>query len=1082
MSEGPRRERKVITVVLADLVGFTARAERLDPEDVEALLGPYHAHLRQEFERFGGTVEKFIGDAVAAIFGAPIAHEDDPERAVRAALSIRDTIRERGELEVRIGINTGEAIVRLDLASGSGEGYATGDVLNTASRLQAGAPVNGILAGAATFSATRDVIRYEPVEPVVAKGKAEPVPAWEAVEARSRFGVDVRQTSAIPLVGRQRERALLVETLDRAESEATPQLVTIVGVPGIGKSRLVYELFEEIDARPELRTWRQGRSLPYGEGISFWALGEMVKAEAGILEGDEPAAAADKLERAVREVVRDDEADWVVGWLRPLVGLETEREMGRERTSESFTAWRRFFEGLAERRPLVLVFEDLHWADDGLLDFVDHLVDWASGVPILVLCTTRPELLERRPGWGGGKRNALTLALSPLSDPDAARVLASVLGDATLPAAIQEALLERASGNPLYAQQFARLFLERGSTGDFPLPENVQGLIAARLDALSRDEKSLLQDAAVMGKVFWSGALSSGRTPAILQGLQRKEFIRRERRASVATEDEFAFCHVLVRDVAYSQIPRAERAAKHRRAAGWIESLGRPQDHAELLAHHYSAAVELALGEPDPDLVERARRAWRDAGDRAFSLNSVNVAVSAFSRALEMTPAGTPDYAKLLFRLAVAENRATGTAEERLTEAASALLEQGDREGAAEAELLVVRVAWERGDREGWMRHLERAVGLVVDEGPSATRALILANQARFLFLGGEAGSLEAGQEALAMAESLGLDDVRAHALNTIGLARHARGDDGGLDDLRESIAITTAINSSDSMKGWNNLAGLLSIDGRLDESERAEIEVDRVAQHFGSAADVRWHRISYTFQPYRHGDWDESLRQIDEHIAEIEGGRPHYLESSLRFGRAVIRVGRGDLDGALDDAMTGLVQARRSGDPQLLFPALVLAVLVQVERGEIDEANATLTELLKIRRAAPAALPFAGPAVLVDAAVRLGRGREFLDVVAMGRPTPWLEAAEAMVAGDWLAAAAVYERMASWPDEALARLRAAQQLAGDGRRAEARVEADRALGYFRRARATAYVVEAEELSLEPPRGEDEPAGDQVIG
>ncbi|MDQ2909628.1 MAG: AAA family ATPase, partial [Actinomycetota bacterium] len=396
----PRKERKVVTVLFADLVGFTSRAETLDPEDVEAILRPYHERLREELERHGGTVEKFIGDAVMAVFGAPVVHEDDPERAVRAALAIRDAIVEDGTLDVRIGVNTGEALVNIDARPEAGEGMVAGDVVNTAARLQATAPTNGVLVGEPTFRSTRQVIEFREHDPVEAKGKAERVPVWEAVQARSRLEVDVRRPRA-PLVGRRREVDVLVDALARASDERSPQLVTLVGEPGIGKSRLVYELFQAVEADPELVWWRHGRSLPYGEGVSFWALGEMVKTQAGILETDPPEAAEEKLRAAVAGM---EDADWIAGHLGALVGLGAEAELGADRRGEAFAAWRRFFEGLAERRPLVLVFEDLHWADDGLLDFVDHLVDWASGVAILVVGSARPELLDRRPGWGGGKR------------------------------------------------------------------------------------------------------------------------------------------------------------------------------------------------------------------------------------------------------------------------------------------------------------------------------------------------------------------------------------------------------------------------------------------------------------------------------------------------------------------------------------------------------------------------------------------------------------------------------------------------------------------------------------------------------
>ncbi|MGQ0668300.1 MAG: AAA family ATPase [Actinomycetota bacterium] len=501
-----REERKIVTVLFADLVGFTARAESLDPEDVHALLVPYHARLRSELERFGGTVEKFIGDAVMAVFGAPVAHEDDPERAVRAALAIRDCVGQIGqqeELQVRIAVTTGEVLVNLRARPEAGEGMASGDVINTAARLQAAAPMNGILASEATYRATRHVIEYREREPVQAKGKAEPISVWEALQARARFGVDVVQEVHAPLVGREREIALLRQTLARVREERSPQLLTLIGVPGIGKTRLVYELMRSVDEDPELTTWRQGRSLPYGEGVAFWALGEMAKAHAGVLDSDSPEDAARKLKEAVHETISDaNDAGWVAGHFLPLVGAVGDAELGADRRSEAFAAWRRFFEVLAEQRPLVLVFEDLHFADEGLLDFVDHLVEWASSVPILVVATARPELLERRAGWGGGKANATTLSLQPLSDEATASLIGKLVGRPVLEAQTQSGLLARVGGNALYAEQFARMLLEREEVSELPIPESIQGIIAARLDALPADEKDLLQDAAVMGKVF----------------------------------------------------------------------------------------------------------------------------------------------------------------------------------------------------------------------------------------------------------------------------------------------------------------------------------------------------------------------------------------------------------------------------------------------------------------------------------------------------------------------------------------------------------------------------------------------------
>ena len=449
---GGREERKVVTVFFADLVGFTMRAEQLDPEDVRAMLSPYYARVRSEIERFGGTVEKFIGDAVMAVFGAPVSHEDDPERAVRAALAAREAVQELNEaspaldLHVRIAVNTGEAVVALDARPSEGEGMVAGDVVNTAARLQAAAPVDGILVGETTYRATERDVEYRDCEPVEAKGKAEPIPVWEALEraralrrrrrpARGRSArrarAGARRSSSRPWLG--------------SSGSGAPQLVTLVGVPGIGKSRLVWELAQAVDADPPAHLLAPGAVAALRRRRGLLGAGGDRQGAGGHprdrLRG-EPRA---KLVETVSDLVPDaSEARWVETQLRPLVGVSAEEEGGGDRRDEAFAAWRRFFEALAERLPAVLVFEDLHWADDDLLDFVDYLVDWATDSPLLVLGTARPELLERRPDWGGGKSNAATTSLSPLSEQDTARLISSLLEETVMPAEKQALLLARA--------------------------------------------------------------------------------------------------------------------------------------------------------------------------------------------------------------------------------------------------------------------------------------------------------------------------------------------------------------------------------------------------------------------------------------------------------------------------------------------------------------------------------------------------------------------------------------------------------------------------------------------------------------
>ncbi len=630
-------------MLFCDLVGFTAASEVADPEDVRARLRPYHELLRERIEAFGGTVEKFVGDAVMAVFGAPVAHEDDAERAVRAGLAILEALAGLNEsdpalsLSARVGINTGEALVTIDARPEQGEGFVTGDVVNTASRIQGVAPVGGVAVGAGTHHVTERVFEWQQLDQVALKGKAEPVILWQPLRARARFGTDVIRGLATPLVGRELEVLQLRTVFDRAASEVSVQLVTLVGEPGVGKSRLVAELFAYIDGRPELVNWRQGRCLPYGEGITFWALGEIVKAHAGVFESDSPDEAQAKLERVVPEGA---DAPWLRARLLPLLGIEAGPPVARE---ESFTAWRRFLESIADDGPAVLVFEDVHWADDALLAFLEHLADWAQGVGLLVVCTARPELYEKHPSWGAGLKNATTVSLAPLSDADTARLVSALLEQAVLPAETQQLLLERAGGNPLYAEEFVRMLRDRelldaqgrlGGDVEVAFPESLHALIAARLDTLPPDRKSLLQDAAVIGKVFWSGAVAEmgarGR-PEVEQALHdlvRKELVRPFRQSSMEGEQELGFWHVLVRDVAYGQVPRAQRAAKHAKVADWLEHKAgeRVEDVAEVLAYHTGEAIALAKATGDERLASElgpaAGRYALLAGERALGLDT----------------------------------------------------------------------------------------------------------------------------------------------------------------------------------------------------------------------------------------------------------------------------------------------------------------------------------------------------------------------------------------------------------------------------------------------------------------------------
>jgi class 3 adenylate cyclase len=673
---GQREERKVVTALFCDLVGFTSLSESADPEDVNTMLDAYSVMARAQIENHGGIVQKFIGDAVVGVFGVPAAHEDDPERAVRAGLRIVEAAEELeavggAPLRLRVGINTGEALVRLDVHPGSGEGFLTGDAINTASRLQGVAPEMGVAVGVATYEATSVVFDYQELHAASVKGKAEPVRVFQPLAPRARFGSDLTRTHTSPFIGREIDLALLKGIFDKAVASSSVQFVTVVGEPGLGKSRIVAELFGYIDARPGFVTWRQGRCLPYGEGITFWGLGEIVKAHAGILESDDPATATAKLDVVLPE---GDERAWFRQRLLPLLGIGASSSAERE---ELFTAWRRWLELIAEDDPTVLVFEDLHWADTAMLAFLEHLADRAEGVPLMVVGTTRPELYEQHADFGNGLRNATPITLAPLSSEETARLVLALLDASVIPAELQQPILDRAGGNPLYAEEFVRLLKDRdllvrkGSTWELsegvevPFPDSVRALIAARLDSLTPNAKSLLADAAVVGKVFWAGAVAAmgDRDPDMvidmLRELSRKELVRPARRSSMQGEAEYAFWHILSRDVAYNQLPRASRASRHVAAAAWIEAQapGRVEDLADVLAYHYATALELASAGGQADhaatLEEPARRFLTLAGERALGLDTA-AATTNLERALALTPEGHADRANVLVSFAEA--------------------------------------------------------------------------------------------------------------------------------------------------------------------------------------------------------------------------------------------------------------------------------------------------------------------------------------------------------------------------------------------------------------------------------------------
>jgi tetratricopeptide (TPR) repeat protein len=925
------------------------------------------------------------------------------------------------------------------------------------------APANSVLVGERTFSATSQAIEYQEVEPILVKGKAQPVKAWEPLALRSDAdGVGLYGT---PLVGRRRELDSLQGALSDVHDQRTARLVTLTAAPGVGKSRLLHEFRE----RAPNVTWRQGRCVPYGAGVTFWALGEIFKTHAGILEADSAGDAAEKLRTAVGEVLRDDqEAEWVEGHLRPLVGLASSNGAWQDRRSEAFFAWRRFLEALAGVRPLVLVFEDLHWADGDLLDFIEHLLEWADEVPLLLVCTARPELLETRPGWGANKPNSSMLALSVLRDEDVGQIVSALLGSTPLSAETHAALLGQAAGNPLYAEQYTRVFLELGRV-DESQPATLQGLIAARLDALSAADKELLQSAAVIGKVFWTGnltavvALDRWSVEERLRALERKELVARSHASSIAGDSQWTFGHILIRDVAYGQIPRADRAEKHRISAEWIESLGRPDDHAEMVAHHYVSALAL---DPALPLANRARLALRRAGDRAFALNAFAAAARLYEQALELWPADDPERPRLELHHGRALYRGTGSGAEAFAAARDGLLAAGESAAAAEAEIILAELASYVGEHDRASDHLGRALALIEPEPASWTKAFVLSHAARLNLLRARLDAAVAlGRQSLQIADQLDLDEIRVHSLNTIGTARVEQNDPAGLEDVEQSLRLAQRINSPESARGYLNLAVLTAMSGELARSVSVHSEGLREAERLGLGGWLRFLRSHSAQYAYWGGHWYNAVKSADEFLAEIEAGSPHYEENQNRNVRALMRLSRDDVEGALDDTDKSLARAREVKDAQNLCPTLVVRAFVLLSLGEPDAALGLALEAVEGWTGVEQVVLTWGGAGAVAAIATLAGVDPLVELEPeSSHRSLWVAAAHEYLTGNLEGAADIYARIGSRPDEAYARLRAAEQLATDGDPSRADAQRKKALEFYRSVGAARYVREAEAI------------------
>jgi len=881
-------ERRLVSVLFADLVGFTPFAEERDAEDVRDTLTRYFDIATDVIGRYGGTVEKFIGDAVMAVWGAPAAREDDAERSVRAALDLVDGVRALGaSIQARAGVLTGEAAVTIGATN---QGMVAGDLVNTAARLQSVAPPGAVLVGEATMRAASAAIAFEKAGEQTLKGKTAPVPAYRALRVVAQRGGHGRSDlPEPPFVGRDEELRLLKDLIATTGRDRRTRLVSITGPGGIGKSRLAWELEKYIDGISETIHWHRGRSPAYGEGITFWALGEMIRRRAGLAETDDETTTRERIKATVAEYVpTDDDRRWVGPALLTLLGLEPAPAGGRD---VLFAAWRIFFERIAERSTTVLLFEDLQWADSGLLDFIEHLLEWSKNVPLIVVTLARPELFDRRPDWGAGTRNLTRLALEPLTD-DAMRLLLDGFVPG-LPEAAIRAILARADGMPLYAVETVRSLvadgrLERGGDayrpvgelGELAIPDTLRSLIASRLDALDPIDRSLVADASVLGQTFGLAGLIaiSGQTAEALEprlkALVRRELLDVEIDPRSPERGLYRFVQSLIREVAYGTLAKRERRARHLAAARYFEALG-DDELAGLLASHYVAAHEASAEGAEADAVAiQARLALSGAAERAATLGGHDQAVSYLRQAIAIT-ADPGERAGLHLRAARSANVAALHADAQALVRAGIDLARaaGDPQAAGAGEALLGEILIDSGQPREAGDLLEAAVAAFPETGSGEVRATMLANLSRALMRTSQpARAIQAADLALDLAEHLGLERIVAETFNNKGSSL------GQLGRRREGLALLQAAIDvahaggfvAAEIRATSNL-GAYTEDAR--QARDAYRAAEELARRVGNRNLARWSAEAARFQDYVLAEgWDAALAEGADDRAEDAG------------------------------------------------------------------------------------------------------------------------------------------------------------------------------------------------------------------
>jgi class 3 adenylate cyclase/tetratricopeptide (TPR) repeat protein len=1010
-ASAPTAERRLVSVLFADLVGFTTLSESRDAEEVRELLSRYFETSRRLIELYGGTVEKFIGDAVMAVWGTPVATEDDAERAVRAALDLVPAVSALGdevgapELRARAGVLTGEAAVTI---GAEGQGMVAGDLVNTAARIQSAAEPGSVLVGEATKRASEPTIAYRDAGSHELKGKEEPVPLFRAIRVVSGRQGALKSTGLEPpFVGRDRELRLVKELFHASADETTAHLVSAMGIAGIGKSRLAWEFYKYFDGLADTVYWHRGRCLAYGEGVTYWALADMIRMRCRISEDDDNKTARSKLEAALDEHLLDaDERRFVEPKLASLLGIA--EEASSHDRHDLFAAWRLFFERLADTYPTVLVFEDMQWADASLLDFVEYLLEWSRSSPLFVLTLARPELLDKRPNWGAGHRNFTSLHLGALSGTAMAELLDGFVPG--LPDELRGQILARAEGVPLYAVETVRMLLDRGllveegsvyrPTGDIPsleVPETLHGLVASRLDGLPTEERRLLQDGAVLGKTFTrqalaaiSGAPESELDP-LLSSLARKEVLGVQADPTSPEHGQYGFLQDLLRHVAYETLSKKERRSRHLAAAAYlVETFPDEDEITEVLASHYVDACE-ALPDAD-DAAEvrgKARAALVRAGDRAESLGAPGEAARYLEQAASHVDAPL-ERATLLERAGWLSAFAPDWAgSERLLEEAIALLDsEGDRRSAA-------RVSGRLATVEGWqgkemISRAEAALSVLQEYDPGEELAGVATTLAgAYMFVGEREKALEKSELALELAEALGTPELLVRAFSSKALVTHGGRPEEALALRKHQLSLTRehALPFYES-NALFNLSDICFQRDRYDDALTYLDDALTIMRRQGSRPG-EWSVLGETTYPlFMLGRWDEALETFAEVPEERlhEGTTESFLSSIPEIHRA-----RGDVDEAAR-VLALYAPYRESDNLQRRSMYLAGAAVVARAQARLDEAvvvGVEATEFSRNRGDTSSQAIKLGLIEAVEAGIALGEPSKAEELVATIEAVP---------------------------------------------------------------------------------------------